>query len=1026
MRRFRVLVVLVLAANLSGLAGTRRTRPDAPGGRESIAGRAGFDLREVGVWPFGPSQTVTCDPSRGLLFVGAGRTIQVYSVSDPVQPARLGPSFCLPQFVTRLEYDSGSRRLYAAGSAGAVGIWDASDPESPKQLGLESLPGPAYGLFVDDTVLYCALYDQCLVVVLNVRDPAAMVELCRLELEYEPFSVLVAGDVAYVGCSGAVEVLDVSRPEQPRVASIYEEESADVMALRLSGWLLYMATDMGVSIADVSDPYAIQYVSCTEDWDQGYALDLELDGWYAYIGDDEGNLAAIDVSNPAYPVEAMRIFQEGDGVYDVCRAGATIFGAAGTEGVMVADVTHPAGPEVLCQFGSLEEYCAAVVAESGYVYSWIGESLEVWDLSSPRSPRLAGACQVRDAEPDDAVVSDGHLYWSTGVLSIADVRDPANPRVLSDSFELESERIAVAGGYLYSPSGEEWLYVIDVTDPARPRQQGYVSVGGAAVDAAVTGHFCCVAAEEGGLVVLDISDPANPVVVGRETSHVLTRVEAQGSYAYATGEETTLVIYDLVNPAAPKVVGSYDNDDMEEELQPVTDGRYVYYASLDIGLCIVEVVDPSRPREVARLLQEDYPMWVAADRGVVYAATEERGILALDAENPAAMHEVARIPGWGGVNSVAAAGGRMFVAQGSTGLVTLDATSLPLQEVARADTLGTLRFVTVSGDRLYMLAGSGVAVADIGIGSVPRVLGRDALPRYGRGLAAAGGYAFVADYSDGFVIVDATDPTQLHPEAHVYAPRRASGVAVKGDYAYVSNYETSSRSTRFALYTFDVSDPASPRLLDSCGIWRRAYDVAVGDSYAYVACGRYGIGVASLADPAHPQPCDSFFGTRDYRKLFISGRYLYTASDENGLHIFDLVRPDKPELVAEYDTPGSALGVFADERYVYVADGVDGALMLGKKLVWADEDVVSRVRLHVLQNPARSVLECELALVEGADIRLGIYDAAGRLVRVEQHSGLGAGRHRFDIGLAGLPAGAYFLRAAGPVNLPTRKFVLAR
>jgi len=464
---------------------------------------------------------------------------------------------------------------------------------------------------------------------------------------------------------------------------------------------------------------------------------------------------------------------------------------------------------------------------------------------------------------------------------------------------------------------------------------------------------------------------------------------------------------------------------LDTDARFATDGRYVFYPDEDeaMGLFVIDVTDPTQPKEVARALTPFYPYAAAVDRGVVYVATEERAILALDATSPVGLHEVGRTPGWDAANAVAASRGRMYVAAGNTGLVTLDATQLPLTEVGRLDTLGFMRSLAVSGDRAYLLNASSLTVADISDAGL-NVRGQVYLPKYGRGLEVAGDYVYVADHSAGLVIVDVSDPSRPYIAGSIAKPRRAYGVAAKGNIVYGCSYETSSR--RYAVFAFDVSDPSRPQVLDSCGVWRRAYDVALKDTFLYVACGTNGCQVVSVSDPAHPQPVAGF-GTRDYRQLCVRGQYLFAAGDETGLQVFDLSSPASPELVAQYDTPGSALGVCVQGHYVYLADGPAGALMLGLNLVWARTDTVTRPALRVLENPTRQTqLAGVLELVEAADITLAVYSAAGRRVAGEHLVAAGPGRHHFHLNLAGVPAGAYFLRATGAARLPTVKFVLAR
>jgi hypothetical protein len=85
------------------------------------------------------------------------------------------------------------------------------------------------------------------------------------------------------------------------------------------------------------------------------------------------------------------------------------------------------------------------------------------------------------------------------------------------------------------------------------------------------------------------------------------------------------------------------------------------------------------------------------------------------------------------------------------------------------------------------------------------------------------------------------------------------------------------------------------------------------------------------------------------------------------------------------------------------------------------------VRLAVVRpNPARERAELEYALATGAEVRLGLYDGAGRLVRELATGRQSAGEHRVSIDVTDLAAGAYHCRlSVGGVEL-SRTMVVVR
>ncbi|MFH1312649.1 MAG: hypothetical protein ABIJ00_05425, partial [Candidatus Eisenbacteria bacterium] len=92
----------------------------------------------------------------------------------------------------------------------------------------------------------------------------------------------------------------------------------------------------------------------------------------------------------------------------------------------------------------------------------------------------------------------------------------------------------------------------------------------------------------------------------------------------------------------------------------------------------------------------------------------------------------------------------------------------------------------------------------------------------------AGDYAYVADYTEGFLVVDVSDPMNPTAVASVDTPGAAHYVALAGDYAYVAD-------ATGGLRVIDVSDPTNPIEVASLGTSGSAVAVTLAGDYAYVA-----------------------------------------------------------------------------------------------------------------------------------------------------------------------------------------------
>ena len=67
---------------------------------------------------------------------------------------------------------------------------------------------------------------------------------------------------------------------------------------------------------------------------------------------------------------------------------------------------------------------------------------------------------------------------------------------------------------MYVLDGYSGLWIIDVTDPARPNKLGNINFGGELTDLAILENYAYITHKEQGLIVVDLDDPSSPVMVG--------------------------------------------------------------------------------------------------------------------------------------------------------------------------------------------------------------------------------------------------------------------------------------------------------------------------------------------------------------------------------------------------------------------------------------------------------------------------------------------------------------------------------
>jgi hypothetical protein len=146
-------------------------------------------------------------------------------------------------------------------------------------------------------------------------------------------------------------------------------------------------------------------------------------------------------------------------------------------------------------------------------------------------------------------------------------------------------------------------------------------------------------------------------------------------------------------------------------------------------------------------------------------------------------------------------------------------------------------------------------------------------------VAVSGNYAYVAQVSAGFGIIDISDAQNPIEVGHCETPGQAYGVAVSGSYAYVAE-------DAVGLRIIDVSNPTSPVEVGHCDTPGTAWCVAVSGNLAYVA-DNGSVRVIDVTDLANPTEV-GFHDTQGSAVLGAAyvGGYIYVAESRDGLQIY--------------------------------------------------------------------------------------------------------------------------------------------
>jgi hypothetical protein len=184
-------------------------------------------------------------------------------------------------------------------------------------------------------------------------------------------------------------------------------------------------------------------------------------------------------------------------------------------------------------------------------------------------------------------------------------------------------------------------------------------------------------------------------------------------------------------------------------------------------------------------------------------------------------------------------------------------------------------------------------------------------------VAAASGWAFIADSEDGLLVVRLGD--SLAPVARL-EDVGAGRLYLRGPSLFVLEEHGGAKNT---VRLIDVADPANP--VDVLGgestyhVLRGAMDLApVGNSL--VAARSHVVTLADLSDRNWPRVMSEEHVTWPLTRLADAGACLYAARGEPGMDVLAVARPGGPVLEAAWRPPGGTAGVHYHDGYLYVSD----------------------------------------------------------------------------------------------------------
>jgi len=173
----------------------------------------------------------------------------------------------------------------------------------------------------------------------------------------------------------------------------------------------------------------------------------------------------------------------------------------------------------------------------------------------------------------------------------------------------------------------------------------------------------------------------------------------------------------------------------------------------------------------------------------------------------------------------------------------------------------------------------------------------------------------------GMSIIDVSDP--LDPKRTAFVKTEgAREIVVSGNYAYVADGDG-------GFVIIDIRDKESPLVMGRCPAEGYAYNVAVQESYAYVACHYTDeISIIDIRDVSDPRIVGSIEPDGISWDLHISGDHLYAAYEHGGMHIINVSNASDPFVEGNYQTKGTCSSVFLRGEHAFIGDSKSGLVVV--------------------------------------------------------------------------------------------------
>ncbi len=441
---------------------------------------------------------------------------------------------------------------------------------------------------------------------------------------------------------------------------------------------------------------------------------------------------------------------------------------------------------------------------------------------------------------------------------------------------------------------------------------------------------------------LDMSDPANPKIVGQlPMRYPIEKVAVSGIYAYTI---RPFNIINISNPTNPVLVSTYYLPSGDGPTAILVKGNYAYLGDGFGYVFIIDISNPSNPKEIGHLLTYgEFVKSIAVKDTVLYASMGDRDVEIYNIANPSKPFYLPYTVDTSGYAPLTIEGHYLYTGSYSYHQFMMYDLSNPynprfVNEIhINSDVGGPINSISVIGTTAYVALYRGklvmVDIADTNnFHIISEINNKYRFPEstYDAGelLGTTLKYPYVY-YATGTGLwtINVNAP-HVHMQTVSFFPT--------GWFINKMTVDSSNHAYLAELYgglkVLDFSEPSSPKLIGQYLPDEQVIDVAVSGGYAYLDCDSsiQIIDISNLASPKflsrtafHDTIPSIIYGNLDY--LCLGGSTVYAARKSQRLFTVDVSDAGNPQIKNIYSLRSIPAGISQSNGYLYIAErGVIG------------------------------------------------------------------------------------------------------